>query len=62
MSGGTIAAALYTCALTAPGPLGGVPEDAKPKAHHLPDGKGFTNPWDSWRELSIPKVVGAMLT
>jgi N-acyl-phosphatidylethanolamine-hydrolysing phospholipase D len=61
MSGGMTAAALYACTMTSPASLGAVPEDTEAKAHHLKDGKGFTNPWDSWREMSAPQFARAML-
>ncbi|KAF2828860.1 Metallo-hydrolase/oxidoreductase [Ophiobolus disseminans] len=31
-----------------PAQIAAQPEDAKDKAHHLKNGKGFTNPWDSF--------------
>lgn len=47
-------AALYAATITNPTTAGNVPEDSKAKKHHLKDGKGFTNPWDSWIEKSGP--------
>lgn len=38
-----------------------VPEDAKAKAHHLKDGKGFTNPWPSFRDFTPTSILWAML-
>jgi N-acyl-phosphatidylethanolamine-hydrolysing phospholipase D len=61
MSGGTISAALYACTITPPSSLGAVPEDSGAKAHHLKDGKGFVNPWDSWKDMSAPEIIKAML-
>ena len=29
------------------------PEDAAEKKHHLAQGKGFTNPWDSYVEMGV---------
>jgi hypothetical protein len=52
MSGGMTAAALYACTMTNPAALGAVPEESEAKAHHLKDGKGFTNPWESWRYVT----------
>jgi hypothetical protein len=61
MSGGTIATALYACSISAPAPLGAVPEDGKTKAHHKKNGKGFVNPWDSSREMGPRQFIWAML-
>lgn len=61
MAGGVTAAALYACTVTSPIALGPVPEDSEAKAHHLKGGKGFTNPWDSWRELTGPEIGKTML-
>lgn len=61
VSGGGIAAALYACTITPPSSLGAVPEDNAAKAHHLKDGKGFTNPWPSWQEMSGPQVAMGMI-
>jgi len=57
---GMTAAALYACTTTSPTALGAVPEDSGAKAHHLKNGKGFTNPWESWIELSPPKILLGM--
>ena len=61
MSSGMTAAALYACTMTTPTALGAVPEDSEAKAHHLKDGKGFTNPWESWKEMSGPQIARAMI-
>lgn len=37
------------------------PEEADAKAHHAKGGRGFTNPWDSWREMSAPRIMLAFL-
>jgi hypothetical protein len=62
MSGGTIAAALYAATFSAPAALGAVPEDTEKKAHHLKNGKGFTNPWDSWKEFTARNILWSMAT
>ncbi|EKD16024.1 NAPE-hydrolyzing phospholipase D [Drepanopeziza brunnea f. sp. 'multigermtubi' MB_m1] len=54
------AAAIYACTVSAPSTLGAVPEDAAEHKHHVKDGKGFTNPWDSWREMSGPQIGTSM--
>jgi hypothetical protein len=55
------AAAVYALTLTSPTALGAVPEEAPEKAHHLKDGKGFTNPWESWREFQVPQILRKMI-
>ncbi|KAF4629469.1 hypothetical protein G7Y89_g8676 [Cudoniella acicularis] len=60
-STGMTAAALYACSITSPTSLGAVPEDSAEKAHHLKHGKGFTNPWESWKEFSGPAIAGAII-
>jgi N-acyl-phosphatidylethanolamine-hydrolysing phospholipase D len=47
--------------MTNPAALGAVPEDSTAKAHHLKDGKGFTNPWESWKEMTGPQVWRALI-
>jgi len=61
MSGGIAQAAIYACAISSPTALGAVPEDSEEKNHHLKGGHGFTNPWESWREFSAPKLMGQMI-
>ena len=56
MAGGMTTAALYACTMTNPTALGAVPEESEAKAHHLKDGKGFINPWASWKDFSGPKL------
>lgn len=55
------AAAAYACSVTSPTALGAVPEDSVAKAHHLKDGKGFRNPWDSWKDMTGPQIFKAMV-
>jgi len=54
-------AAAYACAVTNPTALGAVPEEAQEKKHHLKSGKGFVNPWDSWRDFSPPVLISQMI-
>jgi hypothetical protein len=61
MAGSMTAAALYACSMSSPSALGAVPEDAPDKKHHLKSGVGFQNPWESWKELSGPKIGGAVI-
>lgn len=59
-SSGTVAA-LYAATISTSSVVGAVPEEAKDKKHHLKNGKGFINPWDSWRELSGPTIFKAIV-
>lgn len=61
MSGSATAAILYATTISTSSITGAVPEEAKEKRHHLKDGKGFTNPWDSWRDFSAPGIIKAMI-
>ncbi|MCJ1282570.1 hypothetical protein MMC26_001894 [Xylographa opegraphella] len=61
MSTAGTAAALYAATISMSSMTGAVPEEAKEKAHHLKDGKGFTNPWDSWRDFSAPSIMKALI-
>jgi N-acyl-phosphatidylethanolamine-hydrolysing phospholipase D len=55
------AAVLYASVISSSQIAGAVPEDAKDKQHHLKDGKGFQNPWPSFRDASAPHILWAML-
>jgi hypothetical protein len=44
-----------------PAQIGARPEEAAEKAHHLKNGKGFRNPWDSYREMSGPSMMFSMI-
>ncbi|KAG9239437.1 beta-lactamase superfamily domain-containing protein [Amylocarpus encephaloides] len=61
VSGGMATAAIYACSMTNPTALGAVPEDSAKKSHHLKHGKGFVNPWESWRDQIAVKIGMAML-
>jgi N-acyl-phosphatidylethanolamine-hydrolysing phospholipase D len=61
MASGMGMAAAYACAVTNPTALGAVPEEAQEKKHHLKSGKGFVNPWDSWRDFSPPVLISQMI-
>ncbi|KAI4170509.1 MAG: hypothetical protein LQ343_004886 [Gyalolechia ehrenbergii] len=60
MSSSGTAAALYAATVSPASVTGAVPEDAKGRQHHLKDGKGFTNPWDSWKEMGGFAIGWAM--
>jgi len=53
-------AALYATVSTS-NTQGVAPEDAKNKTHHLKDGKGFTNPWPSFRDFTPASIIWALL-
>ncbi|MCJ1360977.1 hypothetical protein MMC16_000072 [Acarospora aff. strigata] len=61
MSSSAAAAALYAATISSSALSGAVPEDTKDKKHHLKDGKGFTNPWDSWREMGAWSIMKALI-
>lgn len=61
MSSSGIAAALYEATVSPASITGAVPEEAKDKKHHLKNGKGFDNPWDSWRDFNGPAIGWAMV-
>ena len=52
MSSSVTAAALYAVTVSLSSTTGAVPEEAKEKTHHLKNGKGFLNPWDSWKDYN----------
>ncbi|TVY86763.1 N-acyl-phosphatidylethanolamine-hydrolyzing phospholipase D [Lachnellula willkommii] len=56
MSSGMTAVVMYAT-MTAPTALSAVPEETKDKAHHLKNGKGFRNPWDSCIEQNPIKLT-----
>lgn len=55
IGGAGIGAGLYA-AVSNPGQVLSQPEEAAAKAHHLKNGKGFTNPWDSYGEMSALSI------
>ena len=61
MSSSATATALYAATISTSLITSAVPEEAKDKKHHLKDGKGFTNPWDSWKNMSGPAIGKALL-
>lgn len=62
MSASMTAAALYAATVSSSAVTSATPEEAKDKRHHLKDGKGFTNPWDSWKPLSGPQIGKTMIS
>jgi N-acyl-phosphatidylethanolamine-hydrolysing phospholipase D len=54
-------AGLYA-AVSSPAQLGAKPEEADLKAHHLKNGKGFVNPWDSYKDLRPWEIMWGMIS
>ena len=50
VGGAGLGAGLYAV-VSNPASVGAKPEEADEKAHHLENGKGFINPWDSFRDF-----------
>ena len=60
MSGSATSAALYAMTVSVSSVTGGTPEEAKEKPHHLKNGKGFHNPWDSHCPMTAPQIAKAI--
>lgn len=61
MSSSATAATLYAATVSSSAIAGATPEEAKEKRHHVKDGKGFVNPWDSWNEMPGPAIAKEMI-
>lgn len=61
IGGAGIGAGLYA-AVSNPGQVLSQPEEAAAKAHHLKNGKGFTNPWDSFVELNVLQIFWGIIS
>lgn len=61
MANSATSAILYAATISAASITGAVPEEAGEKRHHLKDGKGFDNPWESWRSFTAPSIIKAMV-
>lgn len=61
IGGAGIGAGLYA-AVSNPAQIAAQPEEAAAKAHHLKNGKGFTNPWDSYTELNPFQIMWGMIS
>ncbi|KAF2795258.1 Metallo-hydrolase/oxidoreductase [Melanomma pulvis-pyrius CBS 109.77] len=59
--GAAASAALYAV-VSNPAQIGAKPEDAELLAHHLKHGKGYRNPWESFKEFSGPKIMWSMMS
>jgi hypothetical protein len=60
IGGAGIGTALYAI-ISTPTQVAAQPEEAKDKAHHLKNGKGFTNPWDSYVATTAFRVFSTLL-
>ncbi|KAL5118083.1 hypothetical protein ACEQ8H_004071 [Pleosporales sp. CAS-2024a] len=60
IGGAGISAALYAV-VSNPAQVAAQPAGTEERAHHLKNGKGFTNPWDSYVESSPWKIVSTLL-
>ncbi|KAF2019562.1 N-acyl-phosphatidylethanolamine-hydrolyzing phospholipase D [Aaosphaeria arxii CBS 175.79] len=58
---GVGSATLYAIASMAPSLTYSQPEEAENKTHHLKNGKGFVNPWDSFRDFTPISIMKAMV-
>jgi hypothetical protein len=56
----TGSAGLYAL-VTSPASIGAVPEDYEEKRHHLKGGKGFVNPWDSFKDFNPMRLMASMI-
>ena len=54
-------AALYAATVSSSSAPSAIPEEAKDKQHHLKDGKGFFNPWDSHKWIPGPQIGKAIV-
>ena len=59
MSSSSTAGILYAATVSPALVEGETPKEAREKHHHLKH--GFTNPWDSWKEMSGPNILGHLL-
>ncbi|KAF1982282.1 Metallo-hydrolase/oxidoreductase [Aulographum hederae CBS 113979] len=62
MSSASSSVMLYAAAISSSQMAGAVPEDAKELKHHLKDGKGFVNPWRSYRDFTPFSIMKAMIS
>jgi len=62
LSSASTSAIMYAATISASSVAGAVPEESKAKKHHLQNGKGFDNPWDSWENRAGPELLKMILT
>lgn len=53
--------AILNAVVSSPETLSAQPSEARERLHHNKNGKGFNNPWPSWREQSAPQIVSKIL-
>ena len=61
MASASTAAVLYATVISTSQITGAVPEDAPDLKHHVKGGKGFRNPWESYREWGVLQISSQML-
>ncbi|KAI9690006.1 MAG: hypothetical protein M1822_009888 [Bathelium mastoideum] len=61
MSSASTSVALYAAVTSPLQAAGAKPEEAKELRHHLQDGKGYTNPWDSFHDRTAGEFIRSML-
>ena len=61
MSMGASVTALLTATVAQVSRSGAEPEEAHERRHHLKDGKGFVNPWDSWQDMQVFKILVSLI-
>ncbi|KAL9075170.1 MAG: hypothetical protein Q9161_001856 [Pseudevernia consocians] len=61
MESQSTSAVLYATISSPMRSIGAVPKDSKELRHHIKNGKGFLNPWDSYIEQSVPQILRALL-
>jgi hypothetical protein len=60
-STGAVSAVLYAATISPPSIAGASPDESKELRHHAKHGKGFVNPWESWRDWSAPTILSALI-
>lgn len=61
VGGAGVGAGLYAV-VSNPAQIGAQPKEAEGKAHHLKNGKGFLNPWESYREMPAYQLVWSIFS
>jgi len=61
MSSASTSTMLYAASIASSQVPGAVPEEAKELQHHLKDGKGFQNPWPSYKEFTPFSIMKSLI-
>ncbi|KZF19682.1 Metallo-hydrolase/oxidoreductase [Xylona heveae TC161] len=61
MSSSITSALAYATTVSTPAIASSIPEEAAKKVHHAKDGKGFINPWASYREMSVSQILRGLI-